>query len=437
MLRVLRAGDVEIDQATAPFLADGVDLPEGSFVVRMGQPFGGFAKTLLEVQHYPNLQIYPGGPPKPPYDITAHTLPLQMGVQTIRVEQPFDADLVSVSVVPIPSGGVTAGDRSANTFLIGAETNASAQLVNRLLSVGARVGRATRPVHAGDELRDAGAFVVTDVRRDIVDRLARELGLTAFASSHGIDAPVLALTAPRIGLYRSWRPNAIDEGWTRYVLERYEFPFQTLRDREIRQGDLRAHYDVIILPHQIPRDIVDGNSAAEYPPEFAGGIGELGAANLRRFVEAGGTLVTLDGACDIAIKHLYLPVTNVLEGLRPDQFFSPGSLLRLLIDPSHPVGWGFEREAVAMFVSSPAFDVKIGHGNAAQVVAQYPLSNQLLSGWITGAEQIAGRAAIVDVPVGTGRAILIGLRPQFRAQARGSYRLLFNAIYAAGLERDT
>ena len=127
-------------------------------------------------------------------------------------------------------------------------------------------------------------------------------------------------------------------------------------------------------------------------------------------------------------------MTNVLEGIPTDVFYSPGSLLRVLIDPAHPVGWGFEREAVGMFVSSPAFDVRTGGGEVARVVARYPLSNQLLSGWMLGAEMIAGRASIVDASLGRGRAILIGFRPQFRAQARATYRLLFNALYLARLD---
>ncbi|CAA9532098.1 MAG: hypothetical protein AVDCRST_MAG73-1058 [uncultured Thermomicrobiales bacterium] len=438
LLRVLRAGDVEVERAKAPFAAHGVEFPAGSYVIRMAQPFGGYAKTLMEIQHYPDLQLYPGGPPRPPYDITAHTLPLLLGVLAVRVEAPFAADLAPVAEIPLPRGGVLVPARSSSRstcFLIGAESNAAAALVNRLVARGAEVHRSTRAFPYGDRLIEPGAFLVTNVPTAEVDRLARDLGV-------GVDAlPALPagdprrLQQPRIGLYRSWRPNAIDEGWTRFVLEQYAFPFQTVRDQEIRQGHLRAQFDAIVLAQEGAREILDGNLLSEYPAEYAGGIGDLGAANLRRFVEEGGCLITLDSSCDVAIRHLPLPVTNVLEGVRADEFYSPGSLLRLLVDPSHPIGWGFEREVAAMFVSSPAFEVRPGTGTEAHVVAQYPLANQLLSGWILNPDRIAGRAAVLDIPVGRGRAILIGIRPQFRAQARATYRLLFNAIYCAGLER--
>ena len=131
----------------------------------------------------------------------------------------------------------------------------------------------------------------------------------------------------------------------------------------------------------------------------------------------------------MAIKQCYLPVTNVLEGVAAQEFYSPGSMVRILLDPNHPIGYGFERESVALFVNSPAFEV---HGGAAPV-ARYPMSNPLLSGWMLGPERIQGRAAVVEVPVAQGRVVLIGFRAQFRAQARGTYRLLFNSIYASTL----
>ncbi len=429
LIEVLIGGGVEVEQATAPFMAESVEFPAETFVVRIGQPAGRFAKTLLEVQHYPSIPIFPGGPLKPPYDITSHTLPLQMGVDAVRVESPFPFKSARLAGAPSVRGELIQPE-SADEFLIGPEANNSVLLVNRLLAAGAGIARCDQSFTVHGRRFPAGTYLVRRVSAAALERMAVECGVTVYGATLSRERPTRVLRAPRIGVYRSWRSNATDEGWTRFVLERYEFPYQTVRDADVKRGDLSERFDVILMPQQSARDILEGNSPAEYPAEFTGGIGDVGASNLRRFVEAGGTLVALDSACDLAIRQLYLPVTNVLDGVRSETFSAPGSLLRILIDADHPIGWGFEREAAAMFVSSPAFEVRGG----AQTVAQYPLTNQLLSGWLHGADQIAGRAAIVDVTVGFGRVLLIGFRPQFRAQARGTYRILFNALYYSALD---
>jgi len=438
LLGVLLAGDVEVARAEAPFLADGIDVAAGAYVVPSAQPFGAFAKTLLEIQRYPSLALYPGGPPRPPYDVTGHTLGLQMGVDVTEVAKPIAPPTAPVTEPPLPPSGLPAEDLAAAAFIVPAETTAAARLVNRLLAAGARVSRLDAPTAAprlGGRLA-AGAFVVEGIAGRDLDPLARAAGAPAAAADRS--GRLRRLRRPRVAVYHSWKPNAIDAGWTRHILADHGFAPVTLRDRDIRQGSLAAAHDAIVLPHGTSREILEGNSPAEYPAEVAGGLGEAGAAQLRRFVEQGGTLIALDAACDAAISVLYLPVANVLDRVRSDEFYSPGSLLRLLLDPAHPIAWGYERETVAMFVSSPAFELRPGHSPGhpvePRVVARYPLGNPLLSGWILGHDLIAGRAALLDVPLGRGRAVLFGFRPQFRAQARVGYRLLFNALYLAAME---
>jgi hypothetical protein len=428
LLEVLEVGQVEIHQAEAAFIADGVSYPAGSHLIPVSQPYGAFAKTLLECQRYPDLRLYPGGPPRPPYDITAHSLPLMMGVDVVGVDALRSVQLRKLSRVRPPAGCLR-GD--GPVYLLDPAVNASSRAVNLLLQAGAEVCR-----YAGTGLGEVetGAFLVRGLPRRQIERIAQETHVTVRSTGEELlRGPIRPFRAPRIGLYRSWRPNAMDEGWTRFILERYAFTFETLRDADIRQGELAGRFDVVILPHQPPRDILEGNPHYEYPPEYAGGIGETGASKLRRFVEAGGTLVALDGACEVAIRYFYLPVINVLEGVRHDEFYNPGSLLRLLLDPLHPIAYGYQREAAAMFVNSPAFDVLGEEGG--RVVGRYPLSNQLLSGWMLGGERIRGKAALVEVVVGRGRVILFGFRPQFRAQTRGSYRLLLNSLYLSAEER--
>lgn len=430
LLQLLRAGDVEIQEAVEDFTADGVRYPAGTYVIEIAQPFGRFAKTLLEVQHYPDLRLYPGGPPKPPYDITAHTMPLQMDVEAIRVAEPFQASLRKVEIISCAPGGIREQGEAA--YLVAPTSNAAFRLVNHLSDHGASIGRIADGVTEAGAAGTPGTFVVTGFSRNGIVHLARSMGVMVDAVET-VPGGVRACARPRLGLYHSWRPNAIDAGWTRLVLEDYDFSHALLRDRDLRQGNLRDRFDAIVLPSETSKQILEGNSPSEYPVEYSGGIGDLGAANLRRFVEAGGTLIALDAACEVAVRHLYLPVSNILEGVGHDQFYSPGSLLRLIVDPQHPIGWGYQRETVAMFVNSPAFEVSPTEAQA-RVVASYPHTNQLLSGWIRGPEHIAGRAALVECQVGAGRAVLFGFRPQFRHQCRATYRLLFNAIVRSTME---
>lgn len=437
LLETLGRGAVEVTLAAAPFVADGVHYPAGTRIVFLRQPAGNFAKTLLEIQRYPDLRLWPDGPPQPPYDIAGHTLPLQMGVAWIEVKAPFEAE-----TAPLDGGGRAAGaveGAGRHGYAIAPATNRAAQAINRLLAAGHRVFRAREPLaYLG---LPPGAILVprTDDAEGTLDRalatVAADLGLEV----RGLESPLDAGTyydqeAPRLGLYQSWKP-AIDEGWTRFILEEYDFPYTTLHDGDIRNGDLAARFDTIVLPSQGREDLLEGNKEKDewkdpYPPEYVGGLGELGLAALRAFVEAGGTLVALDAACEAVIKGFWLPVRNALEGLDRKDFYCPGSLLRIIVDPAHPLGWGLRREETAVFINSPTFHLAPRDGTA---VARFPLSDPNLSGWLLGHQHLAGQAALAEIPLGQGRVILVGFRCQFRAQARGTYKVLFNAIFRGAL----
>ena len=440
MLQALQFGGVEIERATAPFTAGGVRYEVDTYVIRLAQPYGAFAKTLLEIQTYPDLRLYPGGPPKPPYDITAQTLGLQFGVETAQIDHPFGADLRRIGPDELTVPKAQGGGAQSGTATLGAEANDSVRAINAILGgeagAGATVARLTAPWTVGETEYAPGTYVLRDFDAAALDALVGRYGLNLRFAPDDAPAPeAQSLRMPRIGLYRSYRANAMDEGWARFVLEGYAFPFTTVRDADLRQGDLLERFDCLILAHQPAREILDGNSAREYPAEYSGGSGERGAANLRRFVDAGGTLIALDAACELAIEHLYLPVTNAMAGLKAEQFYAPGALFRIIVDPTHPLGWGFARDTAALYLNGPAFEVRTAPGEREHpaIVAHYPHSNTLLSGWVLGPQHIAGKAAIVELPVGRGRAILFGFRPHFRAQTRGTYRLLFNAIYRSGL----
>jgi hypothetical protein len=437
LLETIALGAVEIEEARGELTADRVRYPAGTRVIRLAQPAGSFAKTLLEVQEYPDLRRWPDGPPAPPYDIAGHTLPLQMGVRCIQVDRPFEAELAPAAIEQ-PAGSVRGDGRYG--WAISPRANASILALNRLLESGVSVYRA-RADAAGQLGLMAGAMVLPS--QDRLDQLVARVAVETGVDIVGIDAPLAGVFdrqfMPRVGVYQSWRPS-IDEGWTRLIFERYELPYDTLNDPDIRQGGLRERFDVILLPQQKPEDILNGNPEKNdykepYPPEYVGGLGRLGADALRAFVEQGGTLVAIDSACEFAVRQLGLPVRNVVAGLPEEQFYCPGSLLRLVVDNSHPLGYGLRRDEVALFMKSPAFELR--EDDDGTTIAAYPLYEPNLSGWILGEEKIAGKGALVEVPVGEGRVVLIGFRAQFRAQARGTYKVLFNAILRAGQRPET
>ncbi|HYJ45304.1 MAG TPA: hypothetical protein VEV81_01735, partial [Pyrinomonadaceae bacterium] len=212
----------------------------------------------------------------------------------------------------------------------------------------------------------------------------------------------------------------------RFVLDTFNIHYESLRDPEVRRGNLRASYDAIILPAQSLKDIVEGNPPDSYPPELTGGITDSGVENLRRFVNEGGTLICFDDSSELAIKRFNLPLRNALEGLKSSTFYCPGSILGVEVDTKHPIARGLSSDTNVYFINSSAFEVT--DPQRVHVIARYASNHLLRSGWLLGAEHLKGKVALAEVPMGRGRVILFGFRPQHRGQTWGTFPLIFNAI---------
>ena len=250
----------------------------------------------------------------------------------------------------------------------------------------------------------------------------------------------------RIGMYQRYRGGNIDEGWTRWLLEQWDFQFKDVYDAEIKKGDLNANYDVFIFPDDSTTTITGDAPRAggpeggpggrrfealpdTIPPEYRSGIGTEGVTAIKNFVQKGGTLLTLGGATDFAITKLGLPVRNVVEGLSSKEFFVPGSTLRVKIDPTQPLAYGMPSEGLVLFHYSPAFDVIATDFNErSDIIVRYADRKVERSGWLNGEKYIAGKTAMAAVEYGQGKVILIGFRTQNRAQTHGTYKFLFNAL---------
>jgi hypothetical protein len=427
LIERLRLAGVDVYRAEGPFESERRRYVAGAYVIPMSQVFARYAKDLLEPQVYPEVRRAPNAPAEPPYDVTAWSLGMLLGVTVDFVYSPLAADLRMTPVQSEPRiAGRVQGSGERFTFeYSGADT---AVAINRLLKAGARI-----------ELDRNARVAVTRVGRDQVGGVAREFGLSVTATDRpeppNDELPMAMTRAPRVGVYAPFTSGNMDEGWTRWVLEQYEFAPTTVNNETMRRGNLRQRFDVLIIPDQLPREIIDGYSAETVRPEYRGGIGELGVEAIVRFVGDGGTLITLGAASDLAIDRLPIPVRNLKRTLRREQHYAPGTIVNLQIDPSHPLSQGLAPETFAFYTNSPFFATIDGFTSyKTTVAARFPAVNVVASGWLQGEELMAGRAAVVSIDMNPGRVVLFGIRPQHRGQTHATFPLLFNALYQAAAD---
>ncbi len=361
---------LEVMETTDPVRFNGIDYKPGSWVISMDQPFARLAHELFEVQRYPEL-------PEGPYDVTGWTLPMQMGVETAAVTVPVDAQ--AKAKMRRLTGGT---GPQLGTVPVTVQQNARFKAINEALAAGAK----------------------PDAKLNPPSRQAK------------------------IGVYRPWVAS-MDEGWTRWILEQYKFPYTNVYNADIQAGHLKDRFDVIVFADMSNRTILDGHQPGTIEGRYAGGVGPNGTEALREFVNAGGTLVMMNNSAQFAINQFQLPVTNVLNGNRAGDFNCPGALLKIEIaDPAHPLVAGAPKEVAVMFERGPAFETKSGF--KGKVLASYPKeTNPLMSGYILHPEKIQGKAALVDVQMGAGHVVLLGFRSQWRGQPHGTFKFLFNALY--------
>jgi hypothetical protein len=447
MLSILHATGVEVHQAQDEFLADSVCYPAGTYILYCSQPYRSHLNDMMERQVYPNRSYYQGGPPEAPYDMAGWTLPLQMGVRSVSVYQPFKSRAKELDIVTLPQGRVIESPEQAGGYVVQAGSNDNYRLINRLFKAGIAFQIISLPTQwkdiTGMEMPYGSLFIpdvnnVAKAAPELLEGISTVLlGLQQEYSQ--VKAACNSVLQPRLGLYQPWTAG-MDEGWTRLVLDNFEFAYTSIHNAEIRAGNLRNRYDCLMLPSVSPGSIIKGRAVDTTEPQYVGGIGSEGIIKLQNFVRDGGTLICIDSSCNLPIEYFNIPVRNVVRNKPSKEFYCPGSILRIWIDNKHPVGYGTPEWISGYFARSQAFELIESSKNEnndhrgpdvrfpAHVIARYSDTVLLESGWIRGEKLIMDKPAIVEVQYGRGKIILFGFRVQHRGQPHGTFRLLFNAI---------
>ena len=428
MINTLLQSDIDVQRAAVDFSVEGMQYSAGSYVVSLAQPKMGLVRNLLGRTFYPdnNWTRDRSNTPLRPYDTATHTMAEFMGIRVDAVDQTVPAQQAVTAPIPMP-GNVA---DNASHYRIDGRLNAAFKAVNLLLNEGVEIRRLDTP--AGSMRR--GDFIVAD--DPSLAGVADHTGVSFVALDSLPDSGHREIERQRVGMYQRYRGGSMDEGWTRFVLEQFEFPYTTLHDSDITRGRLASRYDVIVLPHDSKamisgeeEELPPGRSPAVYPPQYMSGLGDEGAAALREFVEAGGTVVALGDASEYAIDVFDLKVRNAVADMDRKDFYSPGSTLRVDFDADHQLGYGMPDSGVLLYWSNAAFEISPSRNNDGySTIARYIDRDILQSGWLIGEQHLSGKSAMVAASVGDGRVVLYGFRPQHRAQTHGTFKLFFNAL---------
>jgi len=453
-VNALLKNGITVLRATAAFDVAGKNYASGSYVIKTAQAFRPHVMDMFEPQDHPNDFRYPGGPPVPPYDIAGWTLAYQMGVKFDRVLDGFDGPFQKIDGLLPPPATLISGPANPAGYLISHRVNNSFIVVNRLLKAGADVywlknaGKQDAGKQDAEDLGTGAIWVPASAGvRAVLERGAKELGVSVHAVAQAPSGEAWQLKPIRIGLYDQYG-GIMPSGWTRWLFEQYEFPFQVVYPQMLDAGDLKSKFDVLVFTDGAYRRPAGSGGAAKgpnpetIPAEYREHLGSITEDNtlpqIKRFVDAGGSVVTIGSSTGLA-ELLGLPVKDYLvektangreRALPRDKYYIPGSLLKTKIDNTNPIAYGMPDEVDVFFDNSPVFrmqpDAKLKRTNA---VGWFAGPEVLDSGWAWGQQYLDGGTAIAEASVGEGKVILLGPEVAFRAQPHATFKLLFNGLY--------
>ena len=452
-MNILIKAGVVVHRATASFTVAGKPYPAGSYVVKAAQPFRAHVMDMFEPQDHPDDIPYPGGPPRPPYDVTGYNLSYSMGVKFDRILDGFDGPFEKIADVIAPAPGKVAPSPSGGGYLLSHQVNDAFVAVNRLLKANEEVYWLKSPVSANGRQYPSGTMFIParPSTTAIVQKLAADKGLSFDAVATKPAGDSMKLKPVRIGLWDQYG-GSMPSGWTRWIFEQYEFPFEVVYPQTLDAGNLNAKYDVLVfVDGAIPERDADAGPSSRFagqppadsiPAQFRGWLGHVTVARtvpqLKTFVENGGTVLTIGSSTAFA-QHLGLPIDSALvervaggdeRTLPREKFYIPGSLLEARIDSGNPLAYGMDDRGIVMWDESPAFRLRPeALLQGIRPVAWFDNPRPLRSGWAWGQQYLDQAVAIVDAPVGKGHLVLFGPEVLWRGQPHSTFKLFFNGLF--------
>jgi len=442
---------VTVLRATRDFDVAGKHYPARSYVLKAAQAFRPHVLDMFEPQDHPNDFQYPGGPPIPPYDNAGWTLAYQMGVQFDRILDGFEGPFEPVPGVATPPAGTVSHADSAAGFLLSHQVNDAVIATNRLLAKAQEVDWLAQAIPANGRTYPAGTIFIpaTTVSVPLVRQLATELGVSFEGVTSRPTGEALRLRPARIGLWDRYG-GSIPSGWTRWLLERFEFSFEVVYPPTLDAGKLSERYDVLVFPDgAVPQSDRDQEEDFFGPPpapetipaEYRGRLGRVTVQKtvplLRQFLADGGTVIAIGSSTSLG-QHIGLPLVShlVLDGkpLPRSKFYVPGSLLQVRVDTTRPLAYGIPGRVDVFFDNSPAFDLRPAAAVAGvRPVAWFDSDHPLRSGWAWGQQYLKDGVAVVEAPAGDkgGKLFLFGPEILNRGQPHGTFKFFFNGIYLA------
>jgi hypothetical protein len=429
---------ISVRKAAAEFQVNGKTYPAGSYVVKTDQAFRPHVMDMFEPQVHPNDFLYPGGPPIPPYDSAGWTLALQMGIEFDSIRDGFDGPFVAVdALLPAPPGAMLGTAKPAG-YLISHRTNDSFVAINRLLKADCPVYLLAKARSADGQDLGTGAIWIPEspAAHEILERVAKQYGILAHGLPKAPAEPALKLKPIRIGLYDQYG-GLIASGWDRWLFEQYEFPFEVVYPRTLDAGDLKDRFDVLVFPGVAPPDAAQPVPDT-IPEKYRLWLGhitqEKTLPQLRKFIEAGGAIVSVGRSASRMADWLDIPVEKYITAPR-DKYYIPGSLLKVNVDNNNPLAYGMPEQAIVFFDNSPVFKLRPDAPlRGVSAVAWFTGAKPLVSGWAWGQQYLDGGTAVAEASLGRGKLFLLGPEITFRGQSHGTFKLLFNALYAGSAE---